>query len=319
MKNIYRLPSLLLLVLLIGTVGCNNDDNGSPQVNLQDLDVTIDENPTTGQSVGTVQTNGAATMNFSITSQTPLGALGIDPNSGELTVVDALLFDFEATQMITATVIADNAANSSSVTIHLNDLFEPSVPGNTTTEFVIGTDAYVTPKAYLLVDEAATDGEYDRAFTFVFTDGEIIEDATDEIAFETSTTVFTKVTCNLIATKPTLAETSFFIWDPQSNPNGFVSIIMNGHNYSEYGITNFSNINTVNGQTFGQPNGGMAHNHTALPNGDGSNGHLLTINARTFDLNNMTGTIDCSYSYVDDNGISVTGVFVGPYEIFTAF
>jgi len=193
----------------------------------------------------------------------------------------------------------------------------PAIPGATNTEFVIGTDAYVTPKAYLLIDDAA--GDYDRAFSFVFSDGDVIEDATNEIALETTTTHFTKITCNLIATKPTLVETPFFTWDPQSNPNGFINIIMDGHNVSQFGISSFSNSNTVGGQTFGQPSNGTIHNHTALPNGDSSNGGLFTINSRTFDLNTMTGTIDCSYSYVDDNNVTVTGVFVGNYEILTAF
>lgn len=193
----------------------------------------------------------------------------------------------------------------------------PAIPGDTNTEFVIGNNAYVTPKAYLLVDDAA--GDYDRAFSFVFTDGNLIEDATNEIAFETSTTNFTKITCNLIATKPTLAETPFFVWDPQSNPNGFINIVMDGHHLSQFGISNFSNTNTMGNLTFGQPSNGTIYNHTALADGDSSNGGLFTINSRTFDLNTMTGTIDCSYSYVDDNNVTITGVYIGTYEILTAF
>ncbi|RDY61969.1 cadherin repeat domain-containing protein [Flagellimonas nanhaiensis] len=314
-----NIANLLMLALVIFNFSCSNSDDGTITVNLEDFEATLDENPTIGQSIGTIQTNGGTATNFSIASQTPLGALSIDSASGELTIANASLFNFEANSTITATVTVDNATNSSAVIINLNDLFESSVPGNTNTEFVVGQDAYVTHKAYLLVDDATMDGEYDRAFTFVFTDGDIVEDVTDEIAFETTTTVFSKVTCNLFAVSPTLDQTPFFTWDPQSNPNGFVSIIMDGHNFSQYGITNFSSANTIGGQTFGQPNGGTSHNHTALPYGDSSNGNLFTINARTFDLNTMTGTIDCSYSYLDDNGATVTGVYVGPYEILTAF
>ncbi|MEB8330497.1 hypothetical protein OO009_14135 [Flavobacteriaceae bacterium KMM 6897] len=193
----------------------------------------------------------------------------------------------------------------------------PAVPGATNTEFVIGTSAYVTPNAYLLVDDAA--GDYERSFTFVFSNGDIVEDATNEIAFETSTTHFSKVTCNLIATSTTLDATPFFVWEPQTNPNGFLNIIMNGNNNSQFGIASFSNTSAIGGQTFGQPSGGTIYNHTALADGDGSNGNLFTINARTFDLTTMTGTIDCSYSYVDDNNMTVTGVFVGNFEILTAY
>jgi hypothetical protein len=322
MNKSFISTKIVLLILLFTAFACNNDDNGvvvvpNIEINLTDLTVAIDENPTDGQVVGTVQTDSDEASNFSITSQTPSGALSIDSNTGEVTVANATLFDFETNPAITATITAADAVNIAAITINVTDLFESTMPGNSNTEFVIGTDAYITPKAYLLVDDA--NGDYERSFSFVFTDGDIVEDATDQISFETTTTVFTKITCNLIATKPTLAETSFFIWDPQSNPNGFLSIIMDGHNTSQYGIANFTNTYAVVNQTFGQPNDGTIHNHTALPDGDSANGNLFTINARTFDLNTMTGTIDCSYTYVDDNNVTVTGVFVGNYEILTAF
>lgn len=315
MRHFFK-SNILILLTIVLHISCSSDD-GTVVVNLQNLTVSVDENPANGDTVGTVQSD-APTTNFSITSQTPTGALGIDATTGELTVADASIFDFETNPVITANVTADNAANPAIITIDLNDLFESTTPGNTDTEFVIGSDAYVTPKAYLLVDDASVDGEYDREFTFVFTDGDIIEDATNEIAFETTTTVFTKVTCNLVFTSPTLAATPFFVWDPQSNPNGFVSIVMSGNNYSRFGVANFTNTVSVGSQTFGQPSDGTLLNHTALPQGSGPT-NLLTINARTFDLNTMTGTIDCTYSYVDDNGVTVSGVFVGNYEILTAF
>lgn len=315
MRHLIKSYYVVLLTMALH-ISCSSDD-GILLVNLQDLTISLDENPADGNAVGMVQSD-SPTTNFSITSQTPAGALVINATTGELTVADASIFDFETNPNITANVTADNAANPAIITINLNNLFESTTPGNTNTEFVIGSDAYVTTKAYLLVDDASLDGEYDREFTFVFTDGDLVEDAVNEIAFETTTTVFTKVTCNLIATKPTLAETPFFIWDPQTNPNGFVSIVMSGNNYSRYGVSSFTNTLPIGSQTFGQPSDGTLHNHNALPQGSGTT-NLLTINARTFDLSTMTGTIDCSYSYVDDNGETITGIFVGNYEILTAF
>jgi hypothetical protein len=315
MKNIIK-TTFLAIAIVVFNGSCDSDES-TVVVNLQDITITMDENPSNGFVVGTVQAD-TPTSNFSITSQSPAGALSINSTTGELSIADATLFDFETNPTITANITADNAANAAIITIGLNDLFESTIPGNTNTEFVIGSDAYVTPKAYLLVDDASVDGEYDREFTFVFTDGDIVEDTTNEIAFETTTTVFTKVTCNLVFTSPTLDGTPFFTWDPQTNPNGFVSIVMSGNNYSRYGVTNFSSNFQAGSQTFGQPSDGTLLNHTALPQGSGT-GNLLTINARTFDLNTMTGTIDCSYSYVDDNGVTVTGVYVGPYDILTAF
>jgi hypothetical protein len=57
------------------------------------------------------------------------------------------------------------------------------IPRATNTEFIIGNNAYVTTKAFLLVDDAI--GDFERSYTFVFSDGDIVVDAYDEIAFET--------------------------------------------------------------------------------------------------------------------------------------
>ena len=121
-KQIQNLKIFLALVLMI-TVGCDNDDDQPSTVKLENLEVSLDENPTNGGTVGTVQSD-ASTTNFSITSQSPSGALSIDPDSGELTIANAALFDFETNPTITATVTADNAENSVTVTITLNNTNE---------------------------------------------------------------------------------------------------------------------------------------------------------------------------------------------------
>ena len=120
MKTNFLKLSLLALSFL--TLSCSSDDdNNSTPINLQDLEVTIDENPTNGDIVGTVQSNSTSSLMFSIVSQTPIGALEIDATSGELTVLDAGLFDFETNPTITATVSATGASNQSTVTIELVD------------------------------------------------------------------------------------------------------------------------------------------------------------------------------------------------------
>lgn len=126
-KKIKQSYLFILSVLLI-TIGCSNDDNAGSniEVGLQDLEVTIDENPTDGQVIGTIGTDGSAGQGFSITSQTPSGALSIDPTSGEVTVDDASLFDFEANSTLTATVTAENAENAVTVTVNLNNVSEVS-------------------------------------------------------------------------------------------------------------------------------------------------------------------------------------------------
>lgn len=190
-----------------------------------------------------------------------------------------------------------------------------AVPGDTDTEFVIGTEAFVTPQAYLLLDDAT--GDYDREFSFVFTDGTVIEDNTNGIAFETSTTHVTKITCNLIATSVDPAQLPVFVW-PVQNPG--VNIIMEGANYTHTAITSFSNTSMVGGVSYGQVGTATSYSHTGQAQGAIAHpSHLFTVNSITVDLNAGTGTIDCSYTYEDDNNVTITGVYVGTYDILTAF
>lgn len=132
MKKTLKVTYVFALALVLSIFSCNNDDEETVmpeiivEINVQNLTVTIDENPTNGQSLGTVETDGEGTLNFSITSQTPTGALSINSGTGELTVADAALFDFETNPEITATISVVGAANTSTVTIDLNDLDEIS-------------------------------------------------------------------------------------------------------------------------------------------------------------------------------------------------
>lgn len=126
MNKKIKIVKLFVLSIVLTTIGCNNDDDQIATVNLQNLEVTIDENPADGETIGTLQTDGGEALNVSIASQTPSGALNIDSNSGDLTVADASLFDYESNPTITATVTAENADNSASITINLSNVAEVS-------------------------------------------------------------------------------------------------------------------------------------------------------------------------------------------------
>ena len=91
MKKTMKLTYTLVLALVLINFSCNNDDEGAvtPEISVEDLTVTIDENPTNGQSVGTIAADGTGTLSFSIASQTPAGALSINSSTGELTIADA--------------------------------------------------------------------------------------------------------------------------------------------------------------------------------------------------------------------------------------
>ncbi|MFD0862077.1 cadherin repeat domain-containing protein [Sungkyunkwania multivorans] len=120
MKKTLKFTNLFMLALSLIIFSCSDDD--SVEITLEDLTVTIDENPISGQIIGTIEVMGTSSPDFSISSQTPNGALAIDNSSGELTVADAALFDFETNPVITATVSAVGAANSATVTINLTNV-----------------------------------------------------------------------------------------------------------------------------------------------------------------------------------------------------
>tara|TARA_R110002049_G_scaffold87533_1_gene221897 strand:+ start:42161 stop:43300 length:1140 start_codon:yes stop_codon:yes gene_type:complete len=132
MKTSFRLNNLLALALIITTFGCNKDDDDTP-ITLQGLEVAIDENPTIAQVLGTVQSDSDSPLTYSIDSQTPSGALNIDASSGELTVADATIFDFETNVVISATVSAEGAVNTAAVTININNVIETEIQGFTAT------------------------------------------------------------------------------------------------------------------------------------------------------------------------------------------
>ena len=212
----FKLTYVLLLVFLVTTFSCNNDDDGAETIviNVQNFTTTIDENPTSGQSVGTIETDGDGTLNFSITSQAPAGAFSINATTGELVVADASLFDFETNPVLTATITVEGAANTATVSIDLNDLEEISaedvtiaidenptngqsidtieVEGEGTLSFTIATQ---TPAGAISIDESTGELTVVDAALFDFETNPVI---TATISIDNSVyTVTAAVTINL--------------------------------------------------------------------------------------------------------------------------
>ena len=123
MKN----PRLAATVLLVAIVSCKKEDiKPENTVSVQNYTSTINENPTNGQSIGTVQATGNGTLSYSITTQTPTAALTINAATGELTVTNATLFNFEINPVITATIEVNNSGTVKNLTatITLTDVNE---------------------------------------------------------------------------------------------------------------------------------------------------------------------------------------------------
>ena len=129
-----------ILVCLVGTmflVSCGDDDTEDPtppvlgpevplQLTVEDLLVVIDENPEVGMVLGVIKAEvSEGTVSYAITSQTVEGAMVINKETGELSVLNAEFFDHEVNESLEAIVtvsapgVDDKQAN---VTINLNDL-----------------------------------------------------------------------------------------------------------------------------------------------------------------------------------------------------
>ncbi|WP_290699623.1 cadherin repeat domain-containing protein [Lacinutrix sp.] len=135
MKTTFKSITCLMGILILST-SCSSDDD-SPTVSVPEptpktitatsLVTGFDENTVTAnQVIGaiTATSNSTETVTYAITSQTPSGALSINTSTGEVTIANASLFDYESNGSISATVTASNseASTTSSITVNVNDI-----------------------------------------------------------------------------------------------------------------------------------------------------------------------------------------------------
>ena len=130
--------TVITFFLVMFLVSCSSDDstNENPTttptptpitISATGINETLDENSVALNDIlGMISTttNSTEAISFSITSQSPSGALSINATTGELFVADPDAFDFEANPTISATITASNseATTTTSATIALNDI-----------------------------------------------------------------------------------------------------------------------------------------------------------------------------------------------------
>ncbi|MEZ7496317.1 cadherin repeat domain-containing protein [Leeuwenhoekiella aequorea] len=97
-------------------------------LNVENLNISINENPAVNQSLGSIKTTtNLDVLSYRILNQEPEGAIYIDEANGNLYVSDVSLFDFERNPVISAVIQVSSGDNfkNASVTINLNDVEEP--------------------------------------------------------------------------------------------------------------------------------------------------------------------------------------------------
>ncbi|WP_062060914.1 LamG-like jellyroll fold domain-containing protein [Aquimarina longa] len=132
MKKISKtlIPFAISAVLMF--TNCSKDDDATVTVvttiSTKDVAVSINENPQSGARITKVSgTANQGKVTFKLKDEKPSGALSINTTSGELTVKNKALFDFETNPSITAVVEVStgDASKNAKITITLNDVKIP--------------------------------------------------------------------------------------------------------------------------------------------------------------------------------------------------
>ncbi|MBN2867351.1 MAG: cadherin repeat domain-containing protein [Flavobacteriaceae bacterium] len=227
MKHVFKFTRTLFLASLLLIVSCSNDDDATTVViNLQDVEVTINENPTNGDVIGTVQSNSSSSLNYSITSQTPAGALAINANTGELTVADATLFDYETNPSITAIVAATGAENTANVTITVNNVNELNIQ-----DFSVTIDENPSNGVILGTVQATGDGTLSYSITSQTPAGALAIDAnTGEL---------------------TVADTNLFDYETNPTLTATIAVDNSGNTQNLTATINLNDLNEIGEYKFG--------------------------------------------------------------------
>ncbi len=89
-------------------------------VTVSPFTATLAENPSLGAVIGTITAStNRGTLSYSLTSQTPTGAMAINANTGVLTVTNPVYFDFEERQQVTGAVTVTNGSVTKEIAVSI--------------------------------------------------------------------------------------------------------------------------------------------------------------------------------------------------------
>ena len=136
-----KITHYAFVILFLCLYACTDDtDSLANLLEVENFTVTIDENPANAQIIGSIAVStGSGALEFTIKSQSNAGAFAVNSTSGELTVSDSSIFDFEVNPKISGVIAVSNGSESVDidVIINLNDIVE--IPS-----FTIWTGAKMT-------------------------------------------------------------------------------------------------------------------------------------------------------------------------------
>ncbi len=114
-----------IIILLIAS--CSEEELEPKFLNVDNFSITIPNNPIEGRVLGAISaTTNQTNLAYTISSQTPVGALAINTHTGLLIVNNETLFDFKTNPSITGTVVVSSGdlSETANITITLDELNE---------------------------------------------------------------------------------------------------------------------------------------------------------------------------------------------------
>lgn len=117
------MKNLGLLLIILSAFSCGRYElDFDEEINARNFVVTIDENLTTGTSLGKIEASSSYNrISYSIVSQWPEGAfsLGGEDREGEIIVAEAKHYDYETNPIIEGKVAVYNPENADTINVVL--------------------------------------------------------------------------------------------------------------------------------------------------------------------------------------------------------
>lgn len=116
---------IIILFTLFAFLSCSKDEKDTEPVEeititATNFTITIDENPQNGQVIGIIDAStNSGTLQFEITQENPIGALKVGSTTGEISVLEASLFNYNENPVISATIEIVNGIVSRNVNISI--------------------------------------------------------------------------------------------------------------------------------------------------------------------------------------------------------
>ena len=156
MKKLLNYLTVLLIMLVFQA--CSDEDSTEPTpgavtITTNSFTASIDENPNNGDVIGTVSATASdgSALTFSLSAQSVAEALALDANTGELTVADASVFDYETNPTITAAYTASNGTAEATGTINITINDDPDDTAFITTWETTSANESITMPIYDLI------------------------------------------------------------------------------------------------------------------------------------------------------------------------